>query len=225
MSAHKHHKNNAVKMYGSFLLAFIVIGAAVYFLKDILGQPVSAQKKSVQQITMITPPPPPPPPKEEPPPPPPEQEEVKMPEPEQAPEPQAPEEASNEPPPGADLGLDADGGAGGDGFGLIGKKGGHGLLSGDPFAAFKSALKEAVYEQMVEVKEIRRDSYKVQVKAWFDINGKVTKIKLESSSGKAALDKLLQTNLEKRVLGLKLSMAPPPDKQDKPVVFSLSSRI
>lgn len=224
MNAHKHHKNNAAKMYGAFFAAIIVIGAAVYFLKDILGQPVVGQKKSVQQITVITPPPPPPPPKVEEPPPP-EQEEVKMPEPEQAPEPQAPEEASNEPPPGADLGVDADAGAGGDSFGLIGKKGGRGLLSGDPFANFKAALKEAVYEQLAEVKEIRKDSYKVQVKAWFDMNGKVTKVKLDSSTGKPALDKALQMSLDKKVVGIKIAMAPPPDKQDKPVTVLISSRL
>ncbi|HET8705276.1 MAG TPA: TonB C-terminal domain-containing protein [Pseudomonadales bacterium] len=224
MNAHKHHKNNAAKMAGVFLLVFVVIGSAVYFLKDMLGQPVASQKKAAPPITVITPPPPPPP-KEEPPPPPPPQEEVKLPEPEQAPEPQAPEEASNEPPPGADLGVDADAGAGGDSFGLIGKKGGRGLLSGDPFANFKSALKEAVYEQLAEVKEIRKDSYKVQVKAWFDLNGKVTKVKLESSTGKPALDKALQLNLDKKVVGIKIAMAPPPDKQDTPVTVLISSRL
>jgi len=211
-------------MYGAFLFAFLVVVAAVYFLKDLMGQPVVGQKKSVQQITVLTPPPPPPPKVEEPPPPP-EQEEVKMPEPEQAPEQQAPEEASNEPPPGADLGVDADGSAGGDSFGLIGKKGGRGLLAGDPFANFKNALKEAVYEQLSEVKEIRKDSYKVKIKAWFDMNGKVTKIKLESTTGKPPLDKALQASLDKKVVGIKIAMAPPPDKVNKPVTVLISSRL
>ncbi|HAZ42809.1 MAG TPA: TonB-dependent receptor, partial [Methylococcaceae bacterium] len=39
-------------------------------------------------------------------------------------------EQAEEPPPGENLGVDADGAAGGDSFGLVGKKGGSGFLGG-----------------------------------------------------------------------------------------------
>ena len=92
----------------------LLIVVAVFLLKDLFNKPPHT-KKVVQQITMIQPPPPPPPPEVKPPEPEVEEEKIEEPEPEQEPEP-APEE-SNEPP-AEELGLDADGAAGSDGFGL-----------------------------------------------------------------------------------------------------------
>ncbi|MBS1212186.1 MAG: TonB-dependent receptor, partial [Proteobacteria bacterium] len=108
------------------IVLVIAIGIGVYLLQDLFEKPVQT-KKQIQQITVIQPPPPPPPPPEQKPPEPePEPEKIEEPEPE--PEPEQPE--ANEEPPGEDLGVDADGGAGSDAFGLVGKKGGRGLIGG-----------------------------------------------------------------------------------------------
>ncbi|WP_052700215.1 hypothetical protein [Methylocucumis oryzae] len=85
---------------------------------------------------------PPPPPKVEKPPEPEVKNEVEQPE----PEPEEPlPDVADEPPPG-DLGLDAEGTAGSDGFGLAARKGGRGLLGGggggDPYAWYGGLIKK-----------------------------------------------------------------------------------
>src|SRR5512134_2417325 len=109
-----HHKLIAGIVLGAVGLG-IVAGAARAILSD---KPAPA-KMVVQEVKILRAPPPPPP--EEPPPPPPE--EVDVPEPEPQPEPTP----SDEPPPG-ELGLDAEGAAGSDGFGLAARPGGRDLV-------------------------------------------------------------------------------------------------
>src|SRR5262245_757872 len=113
---------------GKSILPVLLIGGgiaalgfcSVLLVRSFLAGEAPAPKKLVQEIKVIRPPPP-----EElpPPPPPPPEEEVDLNEPEPQPDPVA----SNEPPPG-NLGLDAEGSAGSDGFGLMGRKGGRDLL-------------------------------------------------------------------------------------------------
>ena len=107
------------------LLTVFAIG--VYFAFGALKGSKAPEPPKVQEISLIQPPPPPPPPPklEEPPPP-----EQVMEEPPPEPEPIAEEAPADEAPPGDELGLDADGTAGSDGFGLRGKKGGRGLIGG-----------------------------------------------------------------------------------------------
>src|SRR5689334_3282657 len=101
-----------------------VVGVGLFFLiRHFVKQEAPATKKVVQEIRVIRPPPPPP--ETPPPPPPPPEEKVDLKEPEPEPDPTP----TNEPPPGEQLGLDADGSAGSDGFGLAARKGGRDLLA------------------------------------------------------------------------------------------------
>jgi hypothetical protein len=114
----------------NLLIAFgvvLVIGLIVSVVMNFLGKSGKARKAPVQQIAILRPPPPPPPPKQEEKPPELKKEEVKIPPP---PQEQAPKDRDAKAP-GKDLGVDAEGGAGGDGFGLVGKKGGRDLIGGD----------------------------------------------------------------------------------------------
>src|SRR5215831_16348542 len=139
---------------GKSTLPLVIIGCAVavvglgavLVVRHIITADVPAPKKLVQEIKVIRPPPPeqlPPPP----PPPPEEKVEVNDPPPEPDPV------ANNEPPPG-DLGLDAEGGAGSDGFGLVGRKGGRDLLGsgGSAFAWYAGLLKNEILDQLQDVK-------------------------------------------------------------------------
>lgn len=200
----------------------IVIGViAVLLLKDMFAAPVQ-KKKQIQMISLVQPPPPPPP-KEEPPPP--EiKEEVKIDEPEPQPD-EPPEQAAEDaPPPGEDLGVDADGGAGSDTFGLVGRKGGRDLLggsSGSEYAWYANVLQQDIADLLSDNNKIRQSRYIIEVQLWFEQNGKVKKAKLIKSSGDAAMDRSIQLalnemgNLRER----------PPEGIPQPVRLRIESRL
>jgi protein TonB len=105
----------------------------------------------VQQITVLTPPPPPPPP--------PPQEQIEEPEVQEEPikdETQAPPDDAAEQSPAQDLGVDAEGGAGGDSFGLVGRKGGQGLLGG---GGYEQHVRQEINEFILEDARLKRMDY------------------------------------------------------------------
>ena len=136
------------------LLLFVLFGVALYFgVRALSGSGAKPPKKPVQIISLVTPPPPPPEQKMDQPPDPPLQEEIVVPEPADIPE-EIPELA-DEPPAGDLLGLDADGSGTGDGFGLVGRKGGRGLLSGDPLAWYAGRIHDCLREHLQDVSDIK----------------------------------------------------------------------
>lgn len=195
----------------------IVATVAVVFIRDMLssGQP---PKKAVQQITLLQPPPPPPPPKVEPPPEP-EVQEVKLPEPEPEPVPSQ----SDEPAPGEDLALDADGGAGGDAFGLLGKKGGRGLIGGggDALGWFAAQVQSDLQEALSERDDIRKKRYAVKVNMWIEPDGRVRNLEMIGTSGNAELDRSLRAALKQIT---QLSNRPPADLP-QPIRLRIASRM
>ncbi len=201
-------------------LAILLVMLAIYGVMKLFPKDESKPKKSVQMITVLPPPPPPPPPKEEPPPP--EEEEVELeeeePEPEEVPE----EVASDEPPPGELLGLDADGAAGADAFGLIAKKGGRGLLSGGgPFAWYEGVVINDVQQALSEYDDLRTESYSVSLLIWLGIDGEIERVKVNKSSGDNDRDRAL----EMAVLSMRYLSKSPPLEMPQPVSFEIVSRL
>lgn len=186
----KHHP--LARFVPALVIALVVIAVVVglYFIKKMLDDKPGSAKKAVQQITVIQPPPPPPPPPEqkieEPPPP----EEPKIEEPKPVPE-ELPDTPSDEPPPGADLGVDADGGAGGDGFGLVGRKGGRSLLGGNnPFGWYSNAVLSDISDVLNENTKLRKRAYRTTLKIWLTPgSNSISKVALATSTGDEALDK------------------------------------
>jgi protein TonB len=181
-----------------------------------MGQPVTLAKKTIQQVTILTPPPPPP---EAPPPPPPEEKvEIEEPEPE-------PEVADAEQPPAGDqLGLDADGAAGGDAFGLLARKGGRDLLAGggdDRFGWYSSVLKGDLIGRLSAIRDIRKDRYNVSVRLWLSPDGRVQRYRLVGTTGKADLDRDLRAALD----SLDRVSERPPEGLPQPVRLRIVSRI
>lgn len=212
-------KRHIPKIFG----ALVVLGVAaltISFMRDFLNAPATPPKKGPQQITLIQPPPPPPK-IEEKPPEPEIEEEVKLEEP--IPEDPLPEEANDEPPPGADLGVDAEGGAGGDGFGLIGRKGGRGLLagSGDPFAYYGSQLSRRIEDALLDVDELRRRGYSVNLAVWIGDDGRVTRVQLVRSTGDRETDALMQ----QAIMGAQSVAQAPPPGMPQPIRLRVSSRL
>lgn len=205
--------------YAGISAIVVGFGIGVYAIVSSLGGTAPPPQPKVQQISIVQPPPPPPPPPEmeEPPPPEPEQE-VDVPEPE--PEPVAQDE-SNEPPPGEDLGLDAEGVAGADGFGLRAKKGGRGLIGGGDANRWYAGVVQTDLQRMLsEIDELRRGRYTVVVRIWVDEDGRLTKTEVVGTSGNSDRDRAIERALES---GARLSQSPPED-MPQPIKLRISSR-
>ncbi|MDP3333253.1 MAG: cell envelope integrity protein TolA [Methylococcaceae bacterium] len=201
----------------------IVLG--VWFLKDNFHKPPQT-KKVVQQITMIQPPPPPPPPPEiKPPEPEIKEEKIEEPIPDKEPEP-APEEANE--PPAAELGLDANGTAGSDGFGLAARKGGRSILGGTPGSSilwYGGQIKRQVEDNLQNLltdTAAMKNGYSVIVNVWVGPDGRITRGELASGSGKADVDQAIRAALPK--LRASIGKAPP-DNMPQPVKIRLTSRV
>ena len=180
-----------------------VVGGIGWLIAANMGAPVTQTKKLVQQVQIIRPTPPDTPP----PPPPPE-----------------PEAAADEPPAGEQLGLDAEGVAGADGFGLLGRKGGRDLLaagSGDQYGWYGQILKSDLIEQLAKIRDIRRDRYSIEVRLWLSADGRIQRFAIVDSTGDPELDRDLATAFE----SIDRVSETPPSGLPQPVRMRIVSRI
>jgi protein TonB len=203
----------------------ILVAILVYVFRELFDKPAQS-KKQVQQISVVQPPtPPPPPPKPEIKPP--EVKEEKMPDPETEPEPEpeAPE-PDQEPAeaPGDQLGVDAEGGAGSDGFGLVGKKGGSGLIGGGGGNAIIWYGQHVQRELTDELHKTLRDrarqtKYTAVLHVWIKPDGNIDRVELVNSSGTAEIDEALKLAIS-QVRG---RFKPPPERMPQPLKIRIRS--
>jgi protein TonB len=203
----------------------ILVAILVYVFRELFDKPAQS-KKQVQQISVVQPPtPPPPPPKPEIKPP--EVKEEKMPDPETEPEPEpeAPE-PDQEPAeaPGDQLGVDAEGGAGSDGFGLVGKKGGSGLIGGGGGNAIIWYGQHVQRELTDELHKTLRDrarqtKYTAVLHVWIRSDGNIDRVELVNSSGTAEIDEALKLAIS-QVRG---RFKPPPERMPQPLKIRIRS--
>lgn len=192
-----------------------VCGALFWLVYNAMQEPPPKSKKVVTQVNIVRPPPPPPPPED-------------MPEPEIEEEVEVveEEEAAPEPDladiPDGPLGLDADGAAGMDGFGLAARKGGVDItaLGGDPYGWYRDVLRNDLAARLAEFEQIRRSSYEVKLRMWLDRDGRVKRIALVGSTGNRELD----NELERAFASLQRVAEPPPPGMGNPVRLRIASR-
>jgi protein TonB len=193
----------------------LVLSIGLFLLvQNWMSAPTPASKPIAQEVRIIRPPPPPPK-VEEPPPP---EEDVDVPEPEPEPDPSQPDDA----PPGEQLGLDADGVAGGDGFGLAARKGGRDLLAsnGSAYAWYAGVVKNEILQLLADDQRIRRGSYSVPVRVWILPDGSIDRVRLAQSTGDADRDRAIEQALEK----LRRFTQAPPEGMPQPLSVRLVSR-
>lgn len=206
---------------GVVLAVLIVVG--IYFLKGMFQKPPQT-KKVMQQITMLQQPPPPPPPEIKPPEPEVKEEKIEEPLPEKEPEP-APEEADE--PPAAELGLDADGSAGSDAFGLAAHKGGRSILGGSPGSAIlwyggqiKRQLDDSLQNLLADTPAMKT-GYSVILEVWIAADGNIERCELVEGSAKKEVDQAIRNVLPR----LKLNLGkPPPENMPQPIKIKLTAR-
>jgi protein TonB len=119
------------------------------------------------------------------------------------------------------LGLDADGVAGSDGFGLAARRGGREIgLGGSAFAWYTTMLKDSILDVLSEDERVRRGSYQVTVRVWLTSTGQIERIRLASTSGNRDLDTAIEEALQK--VG-KVREAPPIE-MPQPITLRIVSR-
>jgi len=210
-------KTAAFALGGLALLAVVAL-----LLMKFLGGP-SEKPSGIRQIALIKQPPPPPPPKppEKPPEPPKVKEEVKIDQPKDEPKPDEPKAADEKPASDKPLGVDAEGGAGSDGFGLAGNKGGRDFLTtgGGGGAYYSGLLQRQFHEALSRNRKVLKEEFRVVVKIWLGDDGRVQKADIVTGSGNPKVDDLIQLTL--------LDMTPlkdiPPSSM-RPMQLRLSNR-
>jgi protein TonB len=169
----------------------------------------------VQTVQIIRPPPPPPPPDQ--PPPPPQKTEEPLPKDEPEPSPK-----DEEPPPQQALGIDADGSAGGDAFGLAARRGGSDLVGGNGTAAFAwytNQLKDAVVGRLSADSRIESKKFSILVRVWIESDGRIKQVKLVTTTGSHDLDQRIEAALN----SLSRMADAPPLEMPQPISLKIVS--
>ncbi len=197
------------------VVAVLLIAALIYVALMFLESDtdVPQRKKVVQQITIIAPPPPPP-----------------LPPPEQEPEIQEPEEEAvidemDEAMPeegmdedvGNDLGLDADGSAGGDSFGLLARKGGRGIVGG----GYGALIVQEINSMLVDDDRLRHKEYTVILQLWISDTGDIQRYKIDEKSAGNEVIKMIESALVR----LGSVSSGPPLELPQPIRLRIRSRI
>jgi periplasmic protein TonB len=197
------------QLIGGGIIVLVVVLVVYFVHKNINSE--DPPKKNIQQVTLIMPPPPPQEIQKQPEP---EQEEVKIEEPEPVPE------MPSDTPPGDALGMDADGAAGADGFGLAARKG-RGLLEGGRFAWYGNLLQRAIHDALGKTEGVKAQAYTIVVNVWVAPSGKVNKVVLLNSTGSKSIDETIETALRKEIV---LGEIPPADLP-QPIRLRVISRL
>jgi TonB family protein len=205
-------------------MVLVVLLAVVFVVTLLLTDEGPKKKRDPQTVTLLKPPPPEEI-KEKPP------EEIKKEETVQTVTEMKQEGPQDNTPEGKELGVDADGAAGGDAFGLMGKKGGRALVSGDGAGA-ALMRKFGWYTNMIQ------DEIRKQVKNHLDKNGGIPKGKLQAlvrvviddggrimdyqitgPSGHAKMDEAVKVTLG----AIRVSQ-PPPDGMPRAMTVRITSQ-
>jgi len=195
------------------LITVVVALGLIWFVRGLMEKKSEGPKRQIAQVVKLIRPPPPP---EQPPPPPPP-EKVEQPLPQETPEPTPQEDA-----PAESLGIDADGAAGGDGFGLAARKGGRDLLASGAgaFAWYTGMLKDTILEKLSEDDHVRRGSYSAVVRIWLASDGRVERVKLAQTTGDRDRDAAIELALTK----LSRVREAPPLEMPQPITLKIVSR-
>lgn len=214
--ADKRTKRRYLSRLVGAMFGLLLLLGFVWFVRTMMASKAVKQNRQVQIVQVIRPPPPPPP-KDEPPPPPPEKTEEPLPKDEPEPAP------NDEPPPSEPMGIDAQGSAGEDAFGLAARHGGSDLVGGNGSAAFAwytNRLKDAVVDKLSSDSRIGSKKFSLSVQVWIEPDGRIKQVKLASTTGNHELDQRIESALSSLT---RLSESPPLD-MPQPISLKIVSR-
>jgi|SRR5208337_2699508 len=233
MSAKPVRKQHAA--WGLIAIMVVMAGAAVYVVKVVLSDDHPREKDKISIVTLVKPPPP-----EEIKQKPPEVREVPKKEeiistPQDADQSKGPDKDNT--PAGENLGVDAEGTAGSDAFGLVGKKGGRSLLAGggsggngmgrlsllSKYATYNVSLQNEIYKRVMKRADeegwFPKGKFQTGVQIKLSNKGAIVSFKIIGSSGNHKWDDLIDEVLGKG----NLRFTPPPEEiLDKTIVIRIS---
>jgi protein TonB len=202
-------------------VVLVFVSAAYGMYRLVNGEP-SPRKRVIEVMALkLVPPPPPPPPKEEPPPPPPKiVQRIEPP-----PTPDMPQDDA--PPADAPIGLDAQGGAGSDAFGLAAKPGGTPLRlgggggggggTGVNYTGYGNMMRLQIESQLNRDSKINTGKYEGIARVWLSSIGKVERVQVQLSTGNTQLGTLIEQSIG--------TMPPmtqaPPKEMPQPVILHI----
>ena len=206
------------------LVVLVALGLLVYSLVSGKSKPVKAAPK-ISLIPMTPPPPPPPPKEEKKPEPPKEQKEMK--------EMPAPPKDAPQAPPSQELKMDGPAGNGPSAFSAgkitsddisnVGKGPAApaalpatGLFS--PFGGYANQLKSEVQRLLQRNKDLRTQSYRIEVRVWLAKDGSLQRHELVGSTGDPELD-----NLISQALTASQVFSAPPDRMPQPIRLRINT--
>lgn len=187
-------------------VVIVFVGTSVGVLSILINDDGSKRRRQIQMVTLMKPPQPPKI-KEKPPEPEVEKkEEIVEPEPEETPPEEMEDQSDSDVPEGKDLGLDAEGTAGSDAFGLRGKKGGRALIGGGgnsllkKYAWYTQIIKDEIHKMLMANLEdsggIPKGSHNAILELELDDLGRIASYQILRSSGNKRLDATLESVLE-----------------------------
>jgi protein TonB len=196
-------RRNLTRLLGA-LFGVLLLAAFIWFVNAMMGAKTGKTTRQVQTVQIIRPPPPPPP--DQPPPPPPEKSPEPLPkdEPDPTPE-QQPDQAPQQP-----LGVDAEGSAGGDAFGLAARKGGSDLIGGTgsaPFAWYTNRMRDTIKDRLAAAPCTKAAKGSLSTRVVVAADGHVKQIKMLAGTGNAQVDDCVDKVLASIT---SLGDAPPP---------------
>jgi len=236
MTKHKKKSGFLNWLIPGMVIALLLTG--ILFLVKVFLSPDTGHRKDQVAVTLLKPPPPPEQ-KEKPPEPEPPKELPKenIVTPNEAQQQNQQDQNDDSPPPGADLGVDAEGGAGGDSFGLVGKKGGRAITLGGgggnggvsrlslltKFGWYTSKLQDELKQQMRKHLDQNggapKGKYQATVHIVLDPQGVVLNYRIVASSGNDKIDDAINLSLP----SMRIS-PPPPEGMPRSMTLRVSSQ-
>jgi len=118
---------------------------------------------------------------------------------------------------GNDLGLDADGSAGGDSFGLLARKGGRGIVGG----GYGALIVQEINSMLVDDDRLRHKEYTVILQLWISDTGDIQRYKIDEKSAESDVIEMIRSALVR----LGSVSSGPPLELPQPIRLRIRSRI
>ena len=193
----------------------VVLAGVIVLARLAMSGGGSPKRDSITLVSLAPPPPPPVIPR---PPPPPQQEEQKM------EEPMIREDQPKEAPPKNEPLSTGIKGDGPNAFGLSDKPG-NGLIGGEnrkgtKWAWYANQVQSRIQQALQQNRKTRSANMSINVRVWPDVNGRINRAQLASSTGDPLLDVAIRDEI---LTGLQLEQ-PPPIDMPKPITLRLAAR-
>ncbi len=227
MGTKKRRASRKVIWGVSAVVALLVLAMGAFVVRLLIADDPGKRQRQVQMVTLLKPPPPPKIKKK-----PPEPKQKKEVVEEKLDKPEETEDRSeDDTPPGEDLGLDSDGSAGSDAFGLKAKKGGRALIGGGlgggsllrKYAWYTQILQDeiraSVRRELDENGGIPGGNLKTLVRVVLNEQGNIVDYSIYGSSGNNKMDAAV-----KKALGTTRVSEPPPEGMPMILKLKISSK-